>query len=282
MQWFEQGLTTLAWLWRVERADGVAVGFTSHDRDLWRPSTSSGQAGFLYRAAPGMVPSAIERREGVEPDDLDVAGALTSEVFAEADLRAGRWDGATVTVSACDWADPEAMPVVLAKGILGAVEISDGGFSAALRGSAALFERAATEATSPSCRAELGDVRCRVDLAGRRVRAVATAAEAEGAAVSVTRASTGSALTAPYFSGGQLWWLDGANAGLSARIVADDGAVLTLEDAPAFAVAPGDRAELTEGCDKAFATCCAWFGNAANFRGEPHLPGNDLLVRYGG
>jgi uncharacterized phage protein (TIGR02218 family) len=94
-QWFEQDLTTLAWLWRVERGDGVAVGFTSHDRDLWR-------AGFRYRAAPGMVPSAIERREGVEPDDLDVAGALSSDVFTEADLRARRWDGAAVTVSACD------------------------------------------------------------------------------------------------------------------------------------------------------------------------------------
>jgi uncharacterized phage protein (TIGR02218 family) len=274
MQWFEQGLTTLAWLWRVERADGVAVGFTSHDRDVWRPSTGSGQAAFLYRASPGMVPSAIERREGVAPDDLDVAGALSGDVFSEADLRGGRWDGATVTVSACDWADADAVPVVLAEGTLGAVEIAGGGFSAALRGSAALFERAACEATSPSCRAELGDARCRVDLAGRRVRAAVTAAD--GAALAVAGLAGGA------FVGGRLRWLDGANAGLAGRIVANDAASVTLEDAPAFAVAAGDRCELTEGCDKAFATCCARFGNAANFRGEPHLPGNDLLVRYGG
>lgn len=266
MAWFEQDLTTLAWLWRVERGDGVAVGFTSHDRDLW-------VGGFRYRASPGMVPSAIERREGVEPDDLEVAGALSSEAFHAEDLRAGRWDGAAVTVSACDWADADAVPVVLAKGTLGAVEISDGGFSVALRGSAAMFDRAVVEATSPTCRAELGDARCGVDLAGRRVRVVVTGAEA------VVMAVVG--LAPGDFAGGRLRWLDGLNAGLAGRIVANDAMSLTLEDVPAFAVAAGDRCEVSEGCDKVFATCCARFANAANFRGEPHLPGNDVLVRYG-
>ena len=40
--------------------------------------------------------------------------------------------------------------------------------------------------------------------------------------------------------------------------------------------------ELIEGCDKSLATCAARFGNAANFRGEPYLPGMDLLTRYPG
>ena len=40
--------------------------------------------------------------------------------------------------------------------------------------------------------------------------------------------------------------------------------------------------ELGEGCDKRLATCSQRFDNAANFRGEPHLPGNDLLTRYPG
>jgi hypothetical protein len=39
-------------------------------------------------------------------------------------------------------------------------------------------------------------------------------------------------------------------------------------------------AELREGCDHTIETCTSRFGNAANFRGEPFLPGNDLLARY--
>ncbi|MEQ1538548.1 MAG: phage portal protein [Sphingorhabdus sp.] len=44
----------------------------------------------------------------------------------------------------------------------------------------------------------------------------------------------------------------------------------------------GSRIELVEGCDKTIATCSTRFSNAINFRGEPYLPGNDILTRYPG
>lgn len=47
------------------------------------------------------------------------------------------------------------------------------------------------------------------------------------------------------------------------------------------ALSTGTRALLREGCDHTIATCANRFGNAANFDGEPFLPGNDLLARYG-
>ncbi len=56
---------------------------------------------------------------------------------------------------------------------------------------------------------------------------------------------------------------------------------MTLRDPPAFATLAGALVELVEGCDRRFETCCTRFANAANFRGEPFLPGNDLLTRYG-
>ena len=45
---------------------------------------------------------------------------------------------------------------------------------------------------------------------------------------------------------------------------------------------PGVRVIVSEGCDRRLETCTARFGNAANFRGEPFLPGIDLLTRYPG
>jgi uncharacterized phage protein (TIGR02218 family) len=42
----------------------------------------------------------------------------------------------------------------------------------------------------------------------------------------------------------------------------------------------GDAFTVTAGCDKRFATCRDRFANAANFRGFPHIPGNDFLVSY--
>lgn len=53
-------VTHLALCWRVERRDGVAIGLTDHDRDLEID-------GMVYRAAPGMTPSAIVRGDGLDP-----------------------------------------------------------------------------------------------------------------------------------------------------------------------------------------------------------------------
>jgi uncharacterized phage protein (TIGR02218 family) len=266
--WYTQPLTTLAFLWRVERSDGIALGFTSHDCDLVRD-------GFVYRAAPGMVPSAIRLSDGFDADDVDLDGALTSGAFTEHDLRAGRWDGARLKLSAVDWADPDAEAVVLVRGTFGSVALRDGQFSVGLRGVAAVFDRAVAEETSPACRATLGDRRCRVDLAGRRRRVAVV-----GIAGSVVTLDAAPAADGAH-DFGTLRWIDGALAGIEARILASAGTTLSLADAPPASLALPVAVELLEGCDRQLATCRDRFANVVNFQGEPHLPGNDLLTRYG-
>lgn len=44
-------------------------------------------------------------------------------------------------------------------------------------------------------------------------------------------------------------------------------------------VAPGDPVTIVAGCNKSLAVCRATFDNILNFRGEPFVPGNDLLFR---
>ena len=34
------------------------------------------------------------------------------------------------------------------------------------------------------------------------------------------------------------------------------------------------------GCDRRLTTCRERFGNVANFRGFPHIPGNDFVLKY--
>ena len=57
---------------------------------------------------------------------------------------------------------------------------------------------------------------------------------------------------------------------------------LMLAEMPPFVPALPVRVRLVEGCDRRLATCRDRFANAVNFRGEAHLPGNDLLTRYPG
>ncbi len=43
-------------------------------------------------------------------------------------------------------------------------------------------------------------------------------------------------------------------------------------------VTPSDTFTVSAGCDKHFATCQAKFANTVNFRGFPHMPGNDFVT----
>jgi uncharacterized phage protein (TIGR02218 family) len=265
----ERDLLTVAFCWRLERRDGVALGFTTHDRDLHR-------GGLVYRAAPGMLPSAISLSDAFQAESLEVKGALTSAAISAADLAAGRWDGTSVQVFMIDWEAPEGDAFAVARGELGAVSIKADAFEAELRGPTAMLDAPAAEQTSPGCRAELGDRRCRVDMAGR-TRLTRIAAIPAGDVVEVSEAGAGNE-----YGFGRLRWLSGANSGLESPVRRSEGVTLTLEEPPAFPPAVGDLVEIIEGCDRILATCAGRFANALNFRGEPHLPGIDLLTRYPG
>lgn len=262
-----QELAALAFCWRLERRDGVTIGLTSHDRDLE-------VGGVTYRATPGMVPSAVRKGTGLSPESMDVRGALSAAAISGADLGAGRWDGAAVALYLTDWATP-GLWLELARGTIGAVEREGDAFTAELVGPAAALDAAVAPETSPDCRAALGDRACRVDLGKHRRLVTVSSVAGEAAAV------TGE-LTAELYGFGTLRWLSGRNAGIVQGVAASDAAGVTLTEAPPFAVTAGTLALLTEGCDKRMESCAGRFGNAANFRGEPYLPGNDLLTRYPG
>ena len=271
-RWFEAGLTCLAFCWRLDRRDGVTLGLTSHDHDLMFN-------GLRFRAMPGIIPSALERTAGLESDSVQLTGALTLAAIRAADLSAGCWDGARLRLWAVDWTQADQDPLLLMGGRLGAVDMEDGRFSVELAGASAALDGPANPSTSPYCRAQLGDRQCRVDMAGRSC--LATVQSVAGGRV--TLAPEGLAgVDRAQFVHGRLRWADGPYAGLATQIIGAEGGDLLLADAPVHAMPDPVRVELTQGCDRRFATCSARFANAANFRGEPHLPGADLLLRYGG
>ena len=262
--WLAEPLETVATFWRVERHDGVTLGFTSHDRDLWF-------AGLLHHAAPGMVPSAIRRSNAVEPDSAEMKGALDHRAIRADDLAAGRFDGAAVTIGVVDWQTSEAM--TLFSGSIGAVGQQDGSFSAELLSAKIDLERELVPRTAPTCRAQFCGPGCTLSPARftRDLRLI-DVDEARGA----VRVDSGS--DPEELVNGALRQLDGPLAGLEFGIVGRHGDWLLL-DRPLPSATAG-TATVIEGCDHTLATCASRFGNAVNFQGEPFLPGNDLLTRY--
>lgn len=260
-------LTSAGLCWRLERMDGAGLALTSHDIPLE-------SEGVRFEPAPGIVPASVTRSLGLDAHSGEVAGALSTDALDEADLAVGRWNGAEVRLTVVDWQEPELDPIQLIAGELGSVSIDGGSFSADLVGAAAKLEQSVCPATSAECRAQFGDKQCRVDLSGRAMRATVVASS-EGA-LTLDSAVDGR------FVLGRLRYISGANCGLTSVILTAEGSTVQVRDLPHATVEIGCVVELREGCDKRLETCVSRFANAMNFRGEPHLPGNDLLTRYPG
>jgi uncharacterized phage protein (TIGR02218 family) len=268
--WLDGPVTTSAFGWRLERRDGVTLGFTSHDRDV-------AIEGLTYRASPGLVPTSIVESCGLEGNGLDIKGALTSDAIRADDLRQGKWDGASIDVFLFDWSNPAASRRHLANGNLGAIEYAANGFSAEVEGPAARLSIPVAPYTSPTCRARFCDAQCGLSAERFRRRVTATALDDVHFTISDI-----AGVELAYFVHGELRWLAGKNCGRRHRVIGATSTALILDAPPAFAAAGGVAAELLQGCDKLLATCSSRFANVINFRGEPHLPGNDLLTRFPG
>ncbi len=268
--WLAGPVTSGAYAWRLERRDGVTIGITSHDHNLE-------MGGLLYRSSPGLEPATILHSSDLENDGLEIRGAIDNDALNEENLFAGRWDNARLTISLINWTDPDTAPRVLAHGVLGEISTQDGAFEVGVNSLKALLDRPAFPVTSPHCRAQFCDAAC--GLSRERFRHVASVQSAAGNVITFDpelSALNGNA------SFGRLRWLQGENCGYVNCVVANAGSVVTLAEAPRFPVLAGQRAEIFEDCDKMLSTCATRYGNAINFRGEPHLPGNDLLMRYPG
>lgn len=81
--------------------------------------------------------------------------------------------------------------------------------------------------------------------------------------------------------GGYITWDTGNNAGIGSEVASVDpetGAVTLFEPLP-YAIEAGDTGTFVPGCDGALSTCKNRYDNVANFRGEPHLPGADVVFQ---
>ncbi len=268
------GATRLCRCWLVRRRDGVELGFTDHDRDVSFDAV-------VFRASSGMDASALVSATGLSVDNAQAAGALSSASVSEDDIRAGRYDDAEIRHWLVDWERPD-LRVLLFRGHFGEIRRSDGAFEVELRGLAEALNAPVGRTVLRTCDRALGDAKCRFDtsLPGFSGEGVVESCLAAELVVSGLEG-----FAAGWFVSGGLTWLTGANAGEKGSVKFDRSAAggarrLGLWQSAGRPIAPGDRFKVVAGCDKRAETCRAKFDNFLNFRGFPHLPGDDWVTAY--
>lgn len=268
------GTTGVCRCWRVSRRDGVQFGFTDHDRPLVFDGTS-------FRPESGLSAAALSQSTGLSVDNTEAVGALRDEAITEADIAAGRYDGAKIEAWLVQWDAPENRALQF-RGSLGELTRAGGAFVAELRGLSEQMNIAMGRVYQRACSASLGDRACRFDLGtpGYGIEAEITAVQK----ARVFWLSLPEPFALRWFERGDCRVVSGAASGLSGPIKIDriEGDLRRIElwDGLRIDVAVGDRVRLTAGCDKRFDTCRLKFVNHLNFRGFPDLPGDDWLLAH--
>ncbi len=190
-----QNGTTLTTCWRIVRPDGQVFCYTEFDEDLVVD-------GLTYVAASGYQRSALSNELGTGVNSADVLGAFDDDSISERDVRAGKFNGAEAYISLVNWADPSQGHLMEFRGPFGeAVLGRQGVFTIELRSMMQRLQQQIMEFYGDTCRADLGDSRCKIPLLPPEVArstAYAQSSEAAPVFVRVPDAGVGSSFADKY------------------------------------------------------------------------------------
>lgn len=276
-------IPALATFWLLTRKDGISFGFTDWSEDVI-------YQGVTFRADGGTTRSAVQQRVDLSVPSFDISGILSSPEITDEDIRAGKYDNARIK----SWM---AVPtdanfgfygtIPLPGAFLGEITIRDGVYTAEIRGLSYALQQSFVETYTPTCQADFGDSRCKLNLEpfrdGGRITSVASPNKVIAVALDSTNA-------AGRYTFGLITFTSGRNKGSSVEIRAWTGGTgtsgnLTLYLPSGMPLEIGDTFTVLPGCDKSFNPTtgqgCYQWNNTDNFRGFPFIPGVNFLLDYG-
>jgi len=270
----QSGVTTICRCWKIARKDGVVLGFSDHDQDLTLD-------GVVFEASSGLDATALQTATGLSVDNTDASGLLSSDGISEADISAGKYDNAVVSIWIVNWQNPVDRYLIFS-GSIGEITYSHNSFTAELRGMAEPLNAQTGRNFSKQCSARLGDSACRFDLSSAPMRVSNRVRRSvDQTTVFLDDIPT---LDVDWFAFGILEFNTGLNAGQVARVIGDKSVnserQVLLMDEVFHPIEAGDEVVLIAGCDKQLTTCVRKFQNAVNFQGFPDIPGEDWMTSF--
>lgn len=262
------GSTTLALCWKATLTNGTVVTATAHDRNIVFD-------GLTYLASAAYTPSDVESGSDMAPDNLEIEGFLASPHITTADVHSGIWDYAAIEIFEVNYKDLSMGRNLIRSGTLGEVKSGQASFRAELRGLMQAYSRRIVRLIQATCDADLGDARCKINLATWTVTGTIDS-------VTSNRQFTDAARTEAndWFTAGKITLTSGLNNGLSMEVKSSTAAgVIVLQELMPFAIVAGDTYSMSAGCTKRFAEDCKTkFNNPANFRGFHLLLGSRVYA----
>jgi uncharacterized phage protein (TIGR02218 family) len=275
---FNTDRSTFCWCWLITRVDGLMLGFTSLDVPFRVD-------GVTYQPYTGFDAGAAQQSGDLNrTDSQQLIGILDRSGISKADLISGIYDYAYVRRFLVDYSNlPSSLSLnppkhlELPAGYLAESKRNNLGYEIKVKDELSKLDNQIGTVTSKTCRANLGDDRCRKNLTDPQHSFTFNLSIS---AVESRRVFTIDGNFAPkYFDRGRLKFTSGLNQGLHFDIGFFVGKKIILSPVPApFNIAVGDTVTATAGCAKTELACVVKFQNFQNFQGEPDVPTTDLTI----
>jgi len=268
------GITTVCRCWSVVRKDGQSFGFSDHDSALEF-------GGITYKADSGMTAKALQQTSGLAVDNSEAIGALSDASITEADIIAGRFDGVEVLVWLVNWRDL-SQRILQFRGTIGELSRGGGAFNAELRGLTEALNQPQGRVYQRQDTSVLEDGSYGFDLDIPGYTAEIAVEQVQDARI--FRFDDFAGFDQRWFERGKFEVLSGAAIGLVGSVkndrLTDAGREIELWESIRAPIVTGDMVRISAGYDLRPETSRLKFHNFINYRGFPHIPGEDWLMSY--
>ncbi|MEL6411264.1 MAG: DUF2163 domain-containing protein [Pseudomonadota bacterium] len=266
------GQTTTCRCWSVTRTDDQVLGFTDHDIDL-------SFEGITFKAETGLSARALQQTTGLAVDNTEAMGAISDASISEADIEAGRYDGAEVRAWLVNWSNLGERQLQF-RGTIGEIKRSGGAFEAELRGMTDRLNFPYGRVYQRNSAVLLGDDGSGFDLSAANFSPEVPAVAVEDRRI--FRFDTLLGYADGWFLQGSLIVLDGAAANLGGLIKRDyeenDLRVIELWQPLRSEIVTPVTVRLIAGFNGRADEARIKFDNLRNFQGFPDIPGDDWVI----
>ena len=259
--------TTWCYIMRIAcvgRFSGVIRGCTSLDEDV---IYDDGQGVLTYSSSNAAAPAKFQQSSDFSVDNTEITGWVTDDEITMADIMAGIFDFAEVTIYRVNYMDLSQGHEVVAFGTLGQTQFTEDRWRCEFRSLTQQSKQPYGKVYSLTCRNQYGDAKCKMPFEW-----FTATIDALGDDPTLVFQATELTQAAGYFAPGVVEILSGANAGADMDV--DEffsGGIVRLALQMPMPFQIGDQFRIRGDCNKEFATCKAK-GNVLEFRGEHLTP----------
>lgn len=255
----------IATCWKIETTKQDVIGITNHGSDLTID-------GIVFHSNASFTPNELKKSADLKHNFLTIEGMLSHDLISKKSIELGEYDNAKIDIFLVDYNNPENFKTNVFAGLFGQISFDDNQYQVEIYRIGDALSTKFGDVYSAFCRAEFCDKKCKLNINNYTYQAKVISVLNEYEIILMLDKNLDLDFTDGLFE-----YFDDKGIKKSIQIFEHSDTLFKLKNKFSKEFKFGDQITLKLGCDKRLKTCVTQFNNGMNFRGEPHVPSNQLF-----